>query len=117
MGVMVLLLQGQSTDRMFIVFWDTGSHIFQSDPNNNSDSTAYSDMNLNRIRIAAVGSDLFQVGSQRNRARFKVIGSELFSSGPIENWTHLVDANRIWARIVSHRARLPIGGGGEGGGD
>ena len=24
---------------MFIVFWDTGSHIFQSDPNNNSDST------------------------------------------------------------------------------
>ena len=69
---------------MFIVFWDTGSHIFQSDPNNNSDSTAYSDMNLNRIRIAAVGSDLFQVGSQRNRARFKVIGSELFSSGPIE---------------------------------
>ena len=26
--------------RMFIVFWDTGSHIFQSDPNNNSDSTA-----------------------------------------------------------------------------
>ena len=25
---------------MFIVFWDTGSHIFQSDPNNNSDSTA-----------------------------------------------------------------------------
>ena len=99
---------------MFIVFWDTGSHIFQSDPNNNSDSTAYSDMNLNRIRIAAVGSDLFQVGSQRNRARFKVIGSELFLSGPIENWTHLVDANRIWARIVSHRARLPIGGGGEG---
>ena len=47
--------------RMFIVFWDTESHIFQSDPNNNSDSTAYSDMNLNRIRIAAVGSDLFQV--------------------------------------------------------
>ena len=26
--------------RMFIVFWDTGSHILQSDPNNNSDSTA-----------------------------------------------------------------------------
>ena len=25
---------------MFIVFWDTGSHIFQWDPNNNSDSTA-----------------------------------------------------------------------------
>ena len=25
---------------MFIVFWDTGSHIFQSDSNNNSDSTA-----------------------------------------------------------------------------
>ena len=25
---------------MFIVIWDTGSHIFQSDPNNNSDSTA-----------------------------------------------------------------------------
>ena len=105
---------------MFIVFFDTGSHIFQSDPNNNSDSTAYSDTNLNRIRIAAVGSDLFQVGSQRNRARFKVIGSELFWSGPIENWTHLVGANRIWARIVSHRARLPIGGGrggGEGGVD
>ena len=38
----------------------------------------YSDTNLNRIRIAAVGSDLFQVGSQRNRAQFKVIGSELF---------------------------------------
>ena len=97
---------------MFIVFWDTGSHIFQSD------STAYSDINLNRIRIAVVGSDLFQVGSQR-KARFKVIGSELFLSGPIENWTHLVDANRIWARIVSHRARLPIGGGrgGEGGVD
>ena len=25
---------------MFIVFWDTGSHILQSDPNKNSDSTA-----------------------------------------------------------------------------
>ena len=81
----------------------------------------YSGTNLNRIRIAAVGSDLFQVGSQRNRARFKVIGSELFWSGPIENWTQLVGANRICARIVSHRARLPIwggwGGGGGGGGD
>ena len=29
-----------STEWMFIVFWDTGSHIFHSDPNNNSDSTA-----------------------------------------------------------------------------
>ena len=30
----------RNDDWMFIVFWDTGSHIFQSDPNNNSDSTA-----------------------------------------------------------------------------
>ena len=74
----------------------------------------YSDTNLNRIRMAAVRSDLSQVGSQRKRARFKVIGSELFWSGPIENWTQLVGANRIWARIVSHRARLPIGGRGRG---
>ena len=26
---------------MFVVFWDTGSHFFQSDPNKNSDSTAF----------------------------------------------------------------------------
>ena len=28
-------------DGMFIVFWDTGSDFFQSDPNNNSDPISF----------------------------------------------------------------------------
>ena len=36
----LILFNFSWTKGMFIVFWDTGSHIFQSDPNNNSDSTA-----------------------------------------------------------------------------
>ena len=84
---------------MFIVFWDTGSHIFQSDPNNNSDSTA-----LFRTRTY-IGSELQQSGPifqiviglelLWNRVRFKlfgpdfrmftgfwVIGSDFFQSDP-----------------------------------
>ena len=38
--LLLLLVSKILTGRMFIVFWDTRSHIFQSDPNNNSDSTA-----------------------------------------------------------------------------
>ena len=50
--------------RMFIVFWDTGSHIFQSDPNKNSDSTALfghelkSDPNCSRWDLKEIGLDL-----------------------------------------------------------
>ena len=71
-----------------------GPHIFQSDPNNNSDSTALfgHELKSDRSRIAAVGSDI----SNRNRARIVV------KSGPIQiirtrfhnNWGPIF--NRFW---------------------
>ena len=58
---------------MFIVFWETGSIFSSRTRIKTRTRLLYSDTNLNRIRIAAVGSDI----SNRNRARIVV------KSGPI----------------------------------
>ena len=100
---------------MFIVFWDTGSQIFQSDPNNNSDSTAYSDTNLNGIRIAAVGSDLFQLGSQRNRARFKVAGPNCFDQARLRIGPILSARIEFGPELFHIGPDFLLGGGGVGG--
>ena len=52
---------------MFIVFWNTGSHFFQSDPNKDSDSTAF-------IRKRTL------IGSELHSARCSLIHDFIFGA-------------------------------------
>ena len=65
---------------MFIVFWDTGSHIYSRTRIKTRTRLLYSDTNLNGIRIAAVGSDRYFI-LEIKHTRFITWLSQLMAAG------------------------------------